>query len=423
MLERVLVAVAGTVVFLACGPAPIGAVTDKEKLEADEDEKDGKTQCTSQSLSGLDASSLAKCACRSGGSALCVPKNAIPSSFASKLEACDDGVCIPEKLVESGGAAPKTCKSIAGEGRCMSLCVPDVAKKKDLLNRGKSDECDEEERCVPCTNPLDGNKPTGVCDIGKAKVCKSNGGGDDDDDGDGATCPYKGEPIDVSGFPACGTGGRCVPEDAVSPAQRPSLERCAKGLCAPEKSVKARGMHLPTTCRSIAGAEGRCLSKVIKDIAAKADRLSQDKCDANELCAPCFDPTDGKETGACSSVTCDAPKEQPKSFPLCCEGKGRCVPEASVTDPDQKEKLEPKECTGAAELCAPAEDVTRAPGSKRQSCTGTMRLLGSAYTGACVSNCLALGIRGIFIEQGSCDAEHTCAPCVDPLGRNTGACD
>ena len=48
----------------------------------------------------------------------------------------------------------------------------------------------------------------------------------------------------------------------------------------------------------------------IKDIAAKKGLLPQSTCEANELCAPCFSPTDGSDTGACSSVSCDAPKEK-----------------------------------------------------------------------------------------------------------------
>jgi hypothetical protein len=48
---------------------------------------------------------------------------------------------------------------------------------------------------------------------------------------------------------------------------------------------------------------------------------------------------------------------------------------------------------------------------------------GKTYAGACVSTCLDLGLAGNFIAQGSCDSAHTCAPCVDPFGQNTGACD
>ena len=77
-------------------------------------------------------------------------------------------MCVPDPLVKSGGKAPPTCKSPFGEGRCMSVCVPEVAKNADLLNRGEGDVCAEDERCAPCLNPLKNNEPTGVCEIGKA---------------------------------------------------------------------------------------------------------------------------------------------------------------------------------------------------------------------------------------------------------------
>jgi len=411
----------------AMPPAP-----EKDTLgtQSDDDEE-GCSSSSEEGLKAQDPTKLEKCACEDGGEARCLPKTNIPASFAAKLEGCDDGagLCVPDKLVKSGGEAPKTCASIVGDGRCMSLCVPEVAAKKNVLNRGKSNECDASELCVPCNNPLEGNKPTGVCEIGKKKKssnCKSKttpstGSSTGGDDSIGSSCPYTGTPIDVSGFDKCGEGGRCVPVEAVSEAQRSKLSACAKGLCAPEKSVAAKGGHLPATCRSVAGAEGRCLSKVIKDIADKAATLPRSSCDANELCAPCFSPIDGSDTGACNSVPCDQPKEGKKTFASCCEGKGKCVPEGSITDPSQKEKLEAKECNEGAELCAPAEDVGRT--TKRPSCTGTMRGLNKAYVGACVSNCLDLGIKGVFLVQGSCDSDHKCAPCVDPFGKNTGACD
>jgi hypothetical protein len=419
----------GAIAFGAFACAPDGPVIRDSDPSVTTDgtvPQNGEAGCETKSLEAQDPAKLPKCACEDGGEARCVPKSKIPASFASKLEGCDDGagLCVPDKLVKSGGQAPKTCESIVGDGRCMSLCVPDVAAKKNVLNRGKKNECDANELCVPCINPLEGNKPTGVCDIGKKKTCdqgtgstpSSAGGG-----GGGEACPYNGPPIDVAMFEKCGEGGRCVPTEAVSEAQRSRLSPCAKGLCAPEKSVAKKGLHLPATCQSVGGAEGRCLSKVIKDIAAKASTLPQANCDANEVCAPCFSPIDGSDTGACSSIPCDKPKEAKKTFASCCEGKGKCVPEASVTDPSQKEKLEPKECQPGAELCAPAEDVGRT--TKRPSCTGTMRLLKKPYVGACISKCLNIGAKAIFIEQGTCDSEHTCAPCVDPFGKNTGACD
>lgn len=420
--------VGGSLLFIACAaPAP-GIKTSTDSVEPRGSARGGDDDSCSAGLEPTDPSTLPKCACKTGGSARCVKKDKIPSSFASRLDSCeDDGLCVPDTIVKSGGEAPKTCESIVGEGRCMSLCIPEVAEKDNLLDRGEGDVCDEGELCVPCVNPLEGGKSTGVCDIGKKKddkACAKDPASKKDatppaPSNDARGCPHQGPLIDTSTFDECGDGGRCVPESAVSPAQRSKLNTCPKGLCAPEKQVAHGGNYLPPTCASVGGAEGRCLSRVIKDIDAKADVLEQGTCDAGELCAPCFNPTDGSDTGACSTVSCDKPKDPPKTLTACCENKGRCVPESSVTDPDQKEKLGVKECVEGVELCAPIEDIART--TPRPKCTG-VNPLKKTYEGACISKCLELGIKSLFVEQGSCDSEHVCAPCT-ALGKPTGACD
>ena len=49
--------------------------------------------------------------------------------------------------------------------------------------------------------------------------------------------------------------------------------------------------------------EGRCLSRCLPKLRAKADLLGQKNCATGEVCAPCFDPERAKEgkipTGAC----------------------------------------------------------------------------------------------------------------------------
>lgn len=450
MLKRIALSLVGSALFIvACStPEPQASFhSDKDDTDAeesadtdssdDEDCVDDPNEIVAKHATALpEASSGTACECKDGGSARCVPTESIPANFSKQLGTCDQGVCVPDSILKSAGAAPKTCKSIVGEGRCMSLCIPAVAAKKDVLDRGEGDICESDELCVPCLNPLEGNKPTGVCDIGKSsstpststtkkcgpkkpKTSNSTGAGD----ASGASeCPYKGTPIDVSKFETCGDGGRCVPPNLVPEAQKSRLSACDAGLCAPEKSVANAGKYLPKTCESVGGAEGRCLSTVIKDVAAKKGLLQQGTCDANELCAPCFSPTDGSDTGACRSVSCDAPKEPAKTFAACCEGKGKCVPESSVTDPNQKERLDSDGCQEGAELCAPTEDIGRT--TKRKACSGTIKLLGEAYEGACVSRCTSLGIKGLFLDQANCDGDHVCAPCVDPTsGQATGACD
>src|SRR5262245_54262067 len=84
-----------------------------------------------------DPNSYPACACAKGGAARCVPSAEIGSGLASQLEACTGGACVPDSIVKSGGAAPATCESPFGEGRCVSLCIPQVGANASALDRGK----------------------------------------------------------------------------------------------------------------------------------------------------------------------------------------------------------------------------------------------------------------------------------------------
>jgi hypothetical protein len=391
-------------------------------------------QCSTSSvaLAPEDPATFPKCACAAGGAARCVPTAKVPSNVASQLEACSEGgggVCVPDKLVASGGAAPKTCNSAFGEGRCMSMCVPDVAKNAALLNRGEGDVCDADERCVPCLNPLENNAPTGVCEIGAPPppACTAP-----EDDGASAppsqggapalACPYTGPPVvDVTTFPACGAGARCVPASLVPASAAALLGSCPTGLCAPEKQLAAGGQYLPKTCAAVGGGEGRCTNVAIPAVAAQKAMLSRDTCDADELCAPCFNPLDGTDTGACRTVSCDAPKQPPKTFTGCCTSQGatraKCVPTSIIPSAEQG-NLDDDDgtCEEDEELCVPNEMLQ--PGFKGPACSGSTLLTG-AYTGVCLSDCLHFGfLQSLGISRGSCPKSFKCAPCENPL---TGA--
>ena len=236
-----------------------------------------------------------------------------------------------------------------------------------------------------------------------------------------ASCPYTGPPIDVSGFATCGDGGRCVPSAVVPVDQRSRLAACSSGFCVPEKIIKAEGNLLPKTCKSIADGEGRCTSIVFPDMDAQKGSLPQDVCDANERCAPCFDPVDGKDTGACRSVSCDAPKTKATVFASCCTSggtsRGRCVPTATLPAVAAS-GLDQKECDASA-LCVPQENLD--PKFLPPKCTAS-GLLGN-YDGVCISTCVKSDfLASIATSQGNCTTGHFCAPCKNPLtGGSTGA--
>ena len=446
MVERKIIAVAGVVVGVllgACSTADIegSALDGKAKAAADTSTKSDSAACTSGPTVALapdDPNKYPKCACAAkGGAARCVPKDKVPASVAGQLDTCTKngaGVCVPDPLVKSGGAAPPTCKSPFGEGRCMSVCVPQIAQNADLLNRGEGDTCAVDERCAPCLNPLKNNEPTGVCDIGKAapaQCASTSTGGDAKPAGSAApalTCPYTGAPVvDVTTFPAadCGAGMRCVPASLVPASSAAMLKACATGLCAPEKSIAAGGQYLPATCKALAGAEGRCLNKNIPQVDAQKAQLAQDTCDASELCTPCFNPIDGKTTGACNTVSCDAPKQPARAFTACCNSQGtsraKCVPTSIVPSAEQGNLDDDNgTCQKGAELCVPNEMLQ--PNFKGPACTGSTFLTGS-YDGVCLSDCLSFSfIQSLGISRGSCTKGFKCAPCSNPLtGQPTGA--
>ncbi len=442
MVQRKIIALAGVTAFLlgACSTADIeGTPLDGEQVKGANTTKSDTSACvqgTSVALSPEDPAKFPKCACAAkGGAARCVPKDRVPSNVASQLETCGDqggaGVCVPDPLVMSGGKAPPTCKSPFGDGRCMSVCVPEVAKNADLLGRGEGDSCAEDERCAPCLNPLKNNEPTGVCEIGKAAPACDAKGSSTAPPGPAApsvSCPYTGPAIvDVSKFAAadCGDGMRCVPASLVPASAAAMLKTCAAGLCAPEKSIAAGGQYLPKTCSALAGAEGRCLNKSIPQVDAQKAQLSRDTCDASELCTPCFSPLDGKETGACKTVSCDAPKQPAKTFTPCCNSQGtaraKCVPSTSVPS-SQQGNLDDDNgtCQKGAELCVPNEMLQ--PNFKGPTCAGSTFLTGD-YTGVCLSDCLSFGfIQSLGISRGNCTKGFKCAPCTNPLtGSSTGA--
>jgi hypothetical protein len=237
------------------------------------------------------------------------------------------------------------------------------------------------------------------------------------------TCPFTGPPIDASIFPKCGDGGRCVPESQIPKDQLSRLAVCPTGRCVAEKIIAGKGMAPLKACKSIGDGEGRCTSIVFPDIEKQKANLPQDVCDANERCAPCFNPLDGKPTGACNMTQCDAATTKGAAFPSCCsdavgKDRGRCVPKVSLPK-EALENLDQKECESTA-LCAPAEQFV--DGFVAPKCTATA-LLGK-YDGACQSTCIK---QSFFLQlgtsQGTCAAGSFCAPCKNPLdGTPTGAC-
>ena len=269
-------------------------------------------------------------------------------------------------------------------------------------------------------------------------TCGASGGADDAGSAPSApvnagpaVCPHVGPPVlDPSTLPSCDPNGgaHCLSAALVPASEASQLATCPTGLCVPDSFIESGGELIPATCTSIVGAEGRCLDEMIPEVAAELSELPQATCESYERCVPCFDPTTGKSTGACN-LSCDpGPKDPPVKLQACCSengtDQGECLPTTLVPTSEQAD-LTADVCTQtpSATLCVPTEMV--APGFKPTTCTATslLTILTGGYSGVCLSKCLNFGFgSGLAIAQGTCDDNHDCAPCVNPVTQApTGA--
>ncbi len=259
----------------------------------------------------------------------------------------------------------------------------------------------------------------------------------DPDDQGGGECPYEGPPpLDVNSLepcPSCSAGGaHCLPTSLVPAEFQGQLASCSGDqLCVPDTFIETTGKFIPDTCESVAGAEGRCLSPCLPQVAAQAANLPRSTCSAVELCVPCYDPQTGDPTGACE-LSCDpGPVEPPVLLPACCEDDGisygTCVPKAAAGA--QADRLGPDSCpqNGGELVCAPNEYVEN-QNYQAPDCNDFFRsfMFGSEFgPGKCLSKCIPEVADAPLTGAGNCEAENVnCVPCLNPLsGESTGACD
>lgn len=403
----------------ACSPA--GLVSEGAL------ESEGNQGCAEPKGPPIDPSSLAPCCPGSGGRAHCIHRAFVAGDMQPQLIDCDDGesLCVPDKFLAAGGNfTPSECTSIReAAGRCLSVCLPQVAASLDFLPR---DVCDDDERCVPCVNPLTGES-TGGCAVGCAGGPPADPVDPADLD-DPGTCVHEGKPVVVPELlTPCGEGAHCLEPEFLDPAFLSQLAPCADGvaMCVPDLFLRTGGKFIPPTCSSVVGAEGRCLATVLPEVAAQEAILPQSTCGAGERCVPCFSPLDGVDTGACR-LACDlGPTAPPTELPACCEGIGRCVPSGAVP-PEDAAQLGP-------DVCPPDQDLLCAPeifidgGFTPQPCDSWLIgfLFGDEYgAGACLPRCLPAVADAPFLVKDECPDHFMCAPCLNPLsGDPSGACE
>ncbi len=248
-------------------------------------------------------------------------------------------------------------------------------------------------------------------------------------------CPYDGVPIDPAALgPACPAsvcagGGHCLPDaliQAQDPAELDKLADCdAKNKCVPDFFVKNQGLFIPPSCASVFGAEGRCLSTCLPDVAKHLNDLPQSSCAPNERCLPCYDPFTLQPTGACD-LSCDpGPQKPPQPLPKCCDNMGTCVPKASVP-PAEAAKL--GDCAQPKDAKCVPDVFLNDPNYKGAPCKPSLLafLFGNDYaSGVCLPGCLPDLKESLFVKQESCPDGFRCAPCFKPgiFGpKPTGAC-
>lgn len=395
---------------LGCaGDESAGAESEAEAEAESEAEAEGEPCPT------FDPATLESCC--DVGAAHCAPASAYPSQASKIAPPCgEDGLCIPDEVLTIGeGFSAPPCASIGGEaGACLSLCVPQIMKYADLLPQ---DVCRKDQRCAPCIDPLTGME-SGAC---LTLTCIGfEGEAEAESEGD-YSCenPPTGPAVDPATFPACCEGAHCVPSAVVPAKDAANLSTCEGGYCLPDLFIETQGFFTPATCESIAGVEGRCLSTCLPAIAEQADRLPQAGCAASERCAPCCDPFEGSDTGACTNGCDTGPAStctgEPAFAPCCDDLSGFCIPAELVPD-EQEENLQ--DCDGGAQ-CVPEEMLDE--GWEGDPCYAYSFVTGE-YAGVCLPECLDFGFFGFALDRGDCPDMYMCAPCTDPLtGGSTGA--
>jgi hypothetical protein len=332
----------------------------------------------------------------------CVPEALVSASDREQLDGkgCDErALCVPDLLARDERASFAHCEvtSLSAEGRCLPACLPGVETRAARL---RSDGCGGGELCAPCFDPVDG-EASGACAIG------------------GDTGPTQ-PPVVFAD--CCGGLGRCVPSVLLQVGDQKHLgsDSCAgpDERCVPDGLAVSDAFVAQTCVTPVTGLDGRCLPACLPELAAQADVLARGSCGAGELCAPCFDPVTGRNTGACNFGGDPGPTSTPSRFPDCCGDLGRCVPMQLIA-PQDRSQLSAGGCSNAADLCLP-EPLLLDADAVFASCSA--RATGAE--GRCLPACLpGVAQRAQDLGQESCGSGELCTPCFDPFdGSATGAC-
>jgi hypothetical protein len=220
-----------------------------------------------------DTSGLTACGGAGGGKGHCYDRTkttlGADDEFADP-KCKDTEVCVPDKILAAAGKKLKTCTFKAtgtpAPGACMSVISKQINGNIAAL---KSDECDDDEGCTPCINPID-KTDTHTCDEQGVHADACTGGA-------------LGKQTEL----CCHGNGLCIDGDAVPGGQQDSLDRqtCKKDnqVCAPAALVDGT----PHKCSAL-GISGVCLDFCFAEMLQGAKAIGRGDCGPTEICLPCL---------------------------------------------------------------------------------------------------------------------------------------
>lgn len=257
-------------------------------------------------------------------------------------------------------------------------------------------------------------------------------------------------PQDPSSLPSCCTMGaaHCVAKADVPASIASQLASCTGGYCVPDPFITNPAL-VPAACKAFNGTSGACISVCVPEVQQYLSILTQGTCASNERCAPCINPLDntntgacdiGKSTGACGGgdaapgasdggggVVCPytgPPEIDPTMFPACspaCAG-AHCVPAALVPASEQSQLATCPSGDAGTGYCVPDPFIASGGEGLPPTCTSI-----AGAEGRCLSTCIPMVAgEAQVLPRATCASNEVCAPCFNPVASDpsapTGAC-
>ena len=147
------------------------------------------------------------------------------------------------------------------------------------------------------------------------------------------------------------------------PSIESQLAMCSGGYCEPDPIIQNPTL-VPPSCTAFNSTPGACISVCVPEVQQYLSILTQGSCASDERCAPCVNPLNNTNSGACDvgkTGQCGAsdsgsgnagdagavcpytgpPKVDPTTFPACSPacGGAHCVPASLVPAAQQSELL------------------------------------------------------------------------------------